>query len=137
MRWFRQTLALGSLAWLGFVFAVLKTHTESKISGGFTWQSGVLSFWESFFCVGTCLGLLVLFREKGNRQGAFARWLSDNCFAVYLFHTPILIAITLALRGWEAARPVKFLAATVLGVTATYLASSLVFRRIPVLKRVL
>ena len=137
MRWFRLTLMLGSLAWLGFVFAVLKTHTESKISGGFTWQSAGLSFWESFFCVGFCLGLLVLFRERFNRLGTFARWLSDNCFAVYLFHTPILIAITLGLRGWEASKPVKFLGATVLGVTATYLASSFLFRRIPVLKRVL
>ena len=137
LRWFRMTLALGSLAWLGLIFAILKTHTESKLSGGFTWQSAALSFWESLFCVGTCLGLLVLFREKWNRQGAFARWLSDNCFAVYLFHTPFLIAITLGLRGWDAAKPIKFVAATVLGVTATYLVSSFVFRRIPVLKRVL
>ena len=137
MRWFRMTLALGSLAWLGLIFAILTTHTESKLAGGFTWQSAALSFWESLFCVGTCLGLLVLFREKWNRQGAFARWLSDNCFAVYLFHTPFLIAITLGLRGWDAAKPIKFVAATVLGVTATYLVSSFVFRRIPVLKRVL
>jgi hypothetical protein len=112
MRWFRWTLILGSLAWLGLVFAILKTHSEANLSGGLTWQSAALSFWESFFCLGTCLGLLVLYREKCNRQGAFARWLSDNCFSVYLFHTPILIAVTLALHGWDAAKPVKFLAAT-------------------------
>ncbi len=34
-------------------------------------------------------------------------------------------------------KPIKFLIATVLGVTATYLASSLIFRRMPALKRVL
>jgi len=32
---------------------------------------------------------------------------------------------------------VKFLCASILGVTITYLASSLLFRRIPILKRVL
>ena len=137
MRWFTLSLIVGGLAWIGIVFSVLQTHTEAKISGGFTWQSAALSFWESLFCVGVCLGLLVLFREKFNRQGTVARWLSDNCFAVYLFHAPLLIAVTLALRGFAAPKPVKFLCATVLGVIVTYLACSLVFRRIPLLKRVL
>jgi fucose 4-O-acetylase-like acetyltransferase len=137
IRWFALSLALGSLVWAALLFIVLKTHAESKLSGGVTWQSGLFSFWESFFCVGTCLGLLVLFREKCNRQGPLTRWLSDNCFAVYLFHTPILIAITLGMRGLAEPKPVKFLMATVLGVTATCLASSLIFRRVPVLKRVL
>ncbi len=137
MRWFSRTLMVGCVVWVGFVLAIVSTHTESKLSGGFTWQSAILCFWESFFCIGTCLGLLVWFRKKFNQQGSLARWLSDNCFAVYLFHTPILIAVTLGLRGWEAPKPVKFLLATLLGGTATYLASSFVFRRIPLLKRVL
>jgi hypothetical protein len=137
MRWFKLALTLGSLAWLGLLFAVLKTHAETKVSGGFTWQSAALSFWESFFCIGICLGLLVLFREKFNRQGPVARWLSDNCFAVYMFHTPLLIAVTLSLRAVAAPKSIKFFYATMLGVTVTYLASSFVFRRIPLLKRVL
>ena len=137
MLWFILALTVGILAWIGIVFSVLQTHTEAKISGGFTWQSAALCFWESFFCVGICLGLLVLFREKFNRQGAVARWLSDNCFAVYLIHAPLLIAVTLVLRGFVAPKPVKFLCATILGVIVTYLTSSLIFRRIPLLKRVL
>ena len=81
--------------------------------------------------------MLVLFREKFNRQGRVARWLSDNCFAVYMFHAPVLIALTLALQGWEAPKPWKFAAATILGVTLTYAASGLILRRIPGLRRVL
>jgi surface polysaccharide O-acyltransferase-like enzyme len=79
----------------------------------------------------------VLFRDKFNRQGKLARWLSDNCFSVYVFHPPLLIAVTLAMRGLDAPKLAKFLLATVLGVIVTYLASSLVFRRIPLLKRFL
>jgi glucan biosynthesis protein C len=137
MRWFTLSLAIGSLVWLALLFTVLETHTESQLLGCFAWQSAVLSVWESFFCVGACLGLLVLFREKCNHHVAVTRWLTRNCFAVYLFHAPILIAITLAMHNLEAPKPVKFLGATILAVTATYLASSLVFRRIPALKRVL
>jgi len=137
MRWFTLALSAGSLVWFALLYAIVTTHTDSKLSGGFTWQSAALCFWESFFCLGICLGLLVMFREKFNRQGPIARWLSDNCFAVYLFHTPLLIAVTFALRSLTAPKPVKFLLATILGVTVTYFASSLIFRRIPFLKRVL
>jgi fucose 4-O-acetylase-like acetyltransferase len=137
IRWLKLALLAGSLAWIAIVFAVVKTHGEQQVAGGLTWQSATLSLWESFFCVGICLGLLVLFRDKFNHQSAFTKWLSDNSFAVYLFHTPLLIAVTLGLRDFAAPKPVKFLCATILGVTVTYLASSFVFRRIPVLKRVL
>ena len=50
---------------------------------------------------------------------------------------PLLIAVTLCLRGLAAPKPLKFLLATLLGASITYLASSFVFRRIPVLKRLL
>lgn len=137
MLWLKVALIGGGVVWLGLVFAVLKTHSEQLVSGGWTWQSALLCFWESFFCVGICLGLLVLYREKFNRRGRLAGWLSDNAFTVYMFHAPLLIAVTLALRGFEAPKLVKFVCAFVLGLVVTYLASGFVFRRIPLLRRVL
>ncbi len=137
MRWFKLALSLGSLVWLTLAVTMAKTHSTAAMNGGFTWQSAVLSFWESFLCVGICLGLLVIFRDRWNHQSPFAKWMSDNCFSVYLFHPPILIAITLLMRNFFAPKPLKFLLATILAATFTWLASSLIFRRIPILKRVL
>ena len=137
LRWLALALSVGTLSWALIVLALLKTHAENQLGGGVTWPSAVFSFWESFFCVGVCLGLLVLFRDKLNHQGKTARWLSDNCFSVYLFHPPLLIAVTLSMRQLEAPKLVKFLCATLLAVAVTYAASSLVFRRIPYLKRIL
>jgi fucose 4-O-acetylase-like acetyltransferase len=136
-RWFTLALLVGGLLWMVLVWLIVHTHSEEKLSGQFTWQSAAMSFWESFFCVGVCLGLMVFFREKFNRQGSLVQWLSANSFSVYLFHTPILIAVTLALRSLAAPKPVKFLYATVLGAVFSYLASGFVFRKIPGLKRVL
>lgn len=136
-RWLALALWAGGAGWAALVFGLLKTHSESQLGGGLTWQSAAFSFWESFFCVGVCLGLLVLFREKFNHQNGLTRWLSDNSFAVYLFHTPVLIAVTLAMHGWDAPKLLKFLCAWVLGVALSYAASSLFFRRLPLLKRVL
>jgi surface polysaccharide O-acyltransferase-like enzyme len=137
MRWFLLALVAGGVVWFAIGAAVTTTHSEHKINGGFTWQSAELCFWEAFVCLGICLGLTVLYRDRFNRQGPAARWMSDNCFSVYLFHTPFLIAVTLLMHGYAAPKPVKFLYATILGAAVTWLASSLVFRRIPLLKRVL
>ena len=137
MKWFTLALTVGVAAWFAIAIPVLGGHQLAQVSGGVTWQSAAFSFWESFFCLGMCLGFTVWFREKFNRQSRLARWLTDNCFAVYMFHPPVLIAVTLALQGWAAPKPAKFLAATALGVVLTYLASSLVLRRIPGLRRVL
>jgi hypothetical protein len=66
MRWFRSTLIAGSVVWVAAIVTIVATHTEDALAGGFTWQSAVVCFWESFFCLGICLGLIVLFREKGD-----------------------------------------------------------------------
>jgi len=137
MKWFTLALTVGVAGWFAIAIPVFQAHAVAQLSGGVTWQSAAFSLWESFFCLGVCLGLTVWFREKFNRQGRLTQWLSDNCFAVYMFHPPVLIAVTLALQGWAAPKPLKFLTTTVLGVVLTYLASSLVLRRIPLLRRVL
>jgi hypothetical protein len=114
MRWLRGALVFGSLVWFGALALVVEAHTEQALSGGFTWQSAIICFWESFFCLGVCLGLVVWFREHFNRQGAFEKWMTDNCFSVYLFHAPVLVAVTLAMQGFIAPRPMKFVLATCL-----------------------
>jgi fucose 4-O-acetylase-like acetyltransferase len=135
--WFRVASTVGVVCWFALVVPLLKTHTEDKLVGGWTWQSAAFSFWESFFCLGVSLGLLVLFREKLNSRGRVQRFLSENSFAVYMFHTPLLIAVTLLMRDFQAPKLIKFVIATLLGVAISYAASSFFFRRVPLLKRVL
>ena len=83
------------------------------------------------------LGLLVLYRERFNEQGRVARFLSDNAFAAYVFHPPILIAVTRLLHILDAPQIFKFLIATLVGAALTLLFSALVARRTPLLRGVL
>ena len=55
----------------------------------------------SFFCVGISIGLIAIFRKKFNTQGKVTSFISENAFGVYVFHTPILVAITMALSSIE------------------------------------
>ena len=105
--------------------------------GGWHWQSLALSTLEALAGVGISLGCLTLFRERYNRQGPRAVFFSSNAFAVYVFHAPILIAITRALTGWHVEVLLKFTIATLLCFGLTNILSATVLRRIPVLKKIL
>jgi glucans biosynthesis protein C len=97
----------------------------------------VFSFWESFFCVGVCLGLIVLFRERFNTQDRFSQWMSRNSFTAYLLHTPLLLAVTLALKPIQAPPLVKFVIASLLAVPIVFAVSGFLRPRIPGLRHIL
>jgi len=138
MIWFKAALIGGSIFWIVIqIFGGGLQGNISKYAGGLYWQSATYALWESFFCIGTCLGLIVLFREHFNIQGRFTRFMSDNYFSVYVFHPPILILVTLALREYAWHPLIKFAIAITFSVPLCFLASHLVLKRIPLLKRIL
>lgn len=138
MAWFKAAIICGSIFWLALMMhAVMFSEDPSMFSGGLNWQSAAYALWESFFCVGTCLGILVIFRDRFAENGRLARFLSDNSFSVYLFHPPILILVTLALKDMAWHPMVKFVFSSVLAIPICFLASHFIFRRIPLLKSIL
>jgi surface polysaccharide O-acyltransferase-like enzyme len=106
-------------------------------SGGWHWQSAGLCLLEALAGVGISIGCLALFREKFNRQGRWASFFSANAFAVYVFHPPILIVITRAMGGLHYDPLLKFLLATIFSIAFTNTLSTLLFRRLPVVKTIL
>lgn len=136
--WLRLAWGLGVPAWIAIVATsgALKGDTQS-MSGGFRWQSAAFCYWEAFFCLGMCLGLTVLFRDRFNSQGRFSQWMSRNSFSAYLFHTPLLVAVSLGLRQMTAPPLMKFAIASVLAVPITFVIGGLLRERIPGLRRLL
>lgn len=139
MQWLLMAWVVGIPLWFAvFIGGGAFTGRGLELfSGGWHWQSAAFAVWESLVCVATCLGLIVLFREKLNFKNRSGRFLADNAFAVYVFHPPVLIAITLLMHPWQGPAVARFVVASVLAVTATFLVSEFVFRRIPLLKKVL
>ncbi|HVU95573.1 MAG TPA: acyltransferase family protein [Puia sp.] len=137
-RWGRIGLFGGLAIWAGLITSyIIAPPPSGAFDGGWHWQSLGMSILESLAGVGLSLGCLTLFREKFNRQGPRAGFFSANAFAVYVFHPPILIAITRLMSGWQGEALLKFLVATVLSIVATYALSAGVFRRLPLLKNIL
>jgi glucan biosynthesis protein C len=136
-RWGLTGLFGGLLLWLLLIALGGATKTTVPYDGGWHWQSLGMGLLESLAGTGISLGLLGLFRRHFNRQGRWAKFFSDNAFAVYVFHTPILIAITLGMTGLHWLPLGKFVLATMLCIAASYALCAGVFRRIPGLKKIL
>ena len=136
--WLRAGLTLGPLSLLiiagvGGVF----THGLTSFNGGLTWQSAAFALWESFVAVSMSIGLLVLFRGRFSGQSKFIKALSDNSFAVYVYHPVVLISITLLLGPILLIPLAKFVLLVILAVPVTFALTCLVLHRIPILREVI
>jgi hypothetical protein len=136
-RWGFTGLFGGLAIWFTLVALNIHAKTTAPFDGGWHWQSLSMGLLESLAGTGISLGLLGLFREKFNRQGRWALFFSASAFAVYVFHTPILIVITRVITDVHWLPLLKFLLATVLSIIATYTLCAFVFRRLPLLKNIL
>lgn len=135
MFWFKLALWIGIPGWgLLMLFGGALTNW-TPFAGGLYWQAAGYAIWESFFCVGVCLGLLVLFRDKYNIQGRLSWFLSENAFGVYVFHTPLMVGITMLVRGIVIYPVLKMLLASMIVLPVCFGFSYLI-RKIPLLKKI-
>ena len=98
--------------------------------GGFHWQSLAYALWEQLFCLGIIITLLSYFKEKKNRQGKLSKELTASSYAVYIFHTPVLVLFTALLRGLTLPPLIKILVLSLPVLGLCFLCASLI-RRLP------
>lgn len=91
---------------------------------------------EAVFSTGVIVGLVVLFRERFNRQGAAGRFLSEHAYAVYFIHPLVVVALGYAFSWLGAFAVVKFVIVGALAVPLCWVAAYAV-RSLPSAKRVL
>lgn len=139
-RWGLIAGAGGLVLWLGILVAGGAFSGNLRtFGGGWHWQSMGMSIWEAFSGTGISIGCLALFRERFSRQHRWTAFFSANAFAVYVFHPPILIAITRVMNvsSLHGEALLNFLLATVLCIIFSFAGCALVLRHIPLLKNIL
>ncbi|MBX2843650.1 MAG: acyltransferase family protein [Flammeovirgaceae bacterium] len=92
-----------------FIFGGVEETGSEPFLGGFTWQFIIYSFWEQIVCVALIVGLIGIFKKKLNFQGKIAKSLSGTAYAVYVFHTPIVVITTLYIQSWNINLFLKFI----------------------------
>ncbi|QBD74849.1 acyltransferase [Ktedonosporobacter rubrisoli] len=61
----------------------------------------LVCFLEAILCVGMSLGLLVLFRQRFNRQGFWGKLLSREAYGVYVIHALVVTGFCVAIAGLQ------------------------------------
>lgn len=134
--WFVIALLLGIPSWFALMIGGKFLKNGAAFFGGFHWQSAALSTWEAFFCVGISLGLVAIFQRKYNTQGSVSKFLAENAFGVYVLHPPILVGITIALRGIIMNPLVKMYLVAIIVLPICF-GFSYFIRRVPLMKKIL
>ncbi len=129
-----------SLGFVSFVIVLisggaLETDSLDTFYGGLSWQSAAYVLWESFVSVCMSIGLLAWFKEKYNKQNKLSKALSDNAFSVYVFHAPIIVALSLLFEPVSAIPFVKFIILTLIGIPICFLSVHFTIQKIPFLRR--
>ena len=139
------------MGWRWFVFAqvlilvgfpilfILGGATEmgtGAFMGGLTWQCFAYAVWEQLLCFALIIGLLGIFKKRLNRQGEFARQLSGSAYGTYVFHTPILVAISALFLDFQIPQILKLIVLAPITLVACFGFAWLV-KQMPGVKNVL
>ena len=90
-------------------------------TGGLDWRSLVYSSWEALVCVGLCIGLLTLFRERIDRQpGTLLAVMIGAAYAVYIIHWLVVVGIQIGFDAFELAPFAKFVLVTLLAIVLSF-----------------
>ncbi|MGD8536652.1 MAG: acyltransferase family protein, partial [Candidatus Aminicenantes bacterium] len=145
--WFRRLSTRTGMIWLWIgLIAAVSRYAYSLVGrrfipsitagGGPNWRSLVYSTWEAFICVGLCVGLLVLFRDRLNKRGKLLSILSDGSYTVYIIHLFVVIGLQFGLVGSPLPPFVKFTLVTLVGVPLCFALSYLI-KKVPFTKKIL
>jgi fucose 4-O-acetylase-like acetyltransferase len=127
---------LATLVAVPFVIVGVAAGQLNYFVGGFHWQALGEAVWEAFLVVGVCLGSLVLFRQRWNRQGRLAKSLAGSSYTVYLIHPLVVVSVALAFSTVALSPLLKF-GMVVLFVLPLSFLVGLVLRKLPLANRVL
>jgi glucans biosynthesis protein C len=127
-KWLGASLLLGLPVWFGVMVFGGALQGLELFKGGMNWQAASYSLWEAYFCVTFSIGLIGVFREKLNLQSRIQKYLSDNSFPAYVFHAPVLIAVSVLFKGLAIHPVAKFLVVSAIAVPMSFAVADLVRR---------
>lgn len=146
--WFRRIpVSMGRL-WLCtvifFIVIVLPaifvlggaTEDVSPYMGGLHWQCFAYAVWEQFVGVAMIIVLLVLFRNRLNRQGKLAKVMSDSSYTTYIIHSLVVVFLALVIRNVQILPVLKFALTVLIAVPLSFSLAS-VIRQLPLVRRIL
>ena len=119
-QWFEKLPVSIGILWgvISVIVILLAPPIILMLVGGYgVWAEGlslnslIVSAWDSFLCVGLCISLPVLFRQKANGTNRILKMAAKYSFGVYLIHPFIVIPTQTAIINVPLHPMLKFILA--------------------------
>jgi len=114
IKWLIITILLSLPIWSAIMVFGGAVEGKEYYNGGFHWQNFAFAFWESFIAICFSIGIIAFFKKYVNWDNEITRIIRNNAFGIYCFHSPILIAVSLSIKGLLLNPVFKFLLAAIL-----------------------
>ena len=108
----------------------------NKFVLGINWESVSLAFAEAFLCICFSGFFLHLFRKKLNFTNFILSIIRENRYGVYIFHSAIVVGVTIILESLTLQPTIKYIIACILSIVFSYILVGLI-RKTPLVKRVI
>ena len=119
-QWFYETFGTGIIA-----------------TGGLDWRSLVFCLWEAVVCVGLCIGFLILFRERLNKNpGRLLLAMIGAAYTVYIIHWWVVVGIQAGFESVDLEPFIKFVVVAILAIALSFMLGVLI-KKIPGAKKFL
>ncbi len=129
------TIILFPLALSGRLFA-LEVAEPANWAGNGTWQSAVYALWDAIFAAGMCLAAITFFRRYFNEKSRLGNFLSQQSYAVYLIHVPIIVFLAVAIKDFDLGPLLKFVLLSIIVIPTCFILAYAI-RKIPGVSRIL
>jgi len=128
--WLRRLETRVGMIWLG-------VGVLAAAAGGW-WPRGAAygALWEALVCVGLCVGLLTLARERLDTRRGIWPFLAGGAYGVYLVHVAVVVACQLILELYPLRTITRLSITFGVGVVGSY-AIAYVLQDLPGLRRLL
>lgn len=103
--------------------------------GGFNWKCFAYAIWEQLVGIGMIVALFGIFKSRFNKQGSVAKKLSTSAYAVYVFHTPILLLISAIFLDFSIPQILKFVVLAPIALLVCFAVGYLI-KNLPLAKKV-
>jgi hypothetical protein len=140
--WLTRLPTRTGMLWLALGLALAAARYAYVFVADGSLDSSVWAVWESFVCVGVCVGLPILFREVRDRirirlPGRAQRATAANAYGAYVVHVlPVVVGLQFFLSRLSLDPLAKFALVTAIGVPLSFTLSA-ALRRIPAVRAVL
>jgi surface polysaccharide O-acyltransferase-like enzyme len=134
-KWLYIAFGIGIPIWLLTGYIGKTYEGKMLIFGGLNTPALLYAFWESLFCVTFIIALMGIAKAKWNHQNIFMKFLSENTFGVYVFHAPVLIALSIFTKDIHPGILPKFFIIGFLAISTSLIVSWMI-RKIPVIGKI-